>query len=167
MDTGVIDFLANHAHLVEPLAQLHHAEWSGMLPWFTHDDALAEFRDHAQSRSFPTTFVAVAGTQLLGSASLIARDLPEEDLPGFGAVTPWLASVLVLPGWRGQGIGGALVEAVVAHARGLGVPRLHLFTEGQEAFYLRSGWSELHRFTLRGAPATVMVRELLPVSEAS
>ena len=156
----MIDFLSNHGHLVEVLAKLHQTEWEPMLPWLTPEETLAEFQDHAQRETFPTTLVAVEGGRLQGSASLIARDLPEEDLPGFGAVTPWLASVLVLPEFRGQGVGSALVEAVVAHAQGLGVPRLHLFTEGQEAFYRRSGWVDFHRFVLHGAPATVMVRDL-------
>ncbi|EYF02668.1 GNAT family N-acetyltransferase [Chondromyces apiculatus] len=156
----MIEVLANHAHFVEVLAKLHQQEWEPMLPWMTPEETLAEFQDHAQRATFPTTLVAVEAGRLLGSASLIARDLPEEDLPGFGAVTPWLASVLVLPEFRGQGVGSALVEAVVAHARGLGVPRLYLFTEGQEGFYRRSGWVDVHRFVLRGAPATVMAREL-------
>lgn len=158
----MIDFLAHHAHFTAEMARLHHEEWQAMLPWMTHEETLAEFEDHAQRTTFPTTLVAVEGGRLQGSASLIARDLPEEDLPGFGAVTPWLASVLVLPEYRGRGLGSALVEAVVAHARGLGVPRLYLFTEGQEGFYRRSGWVDVHRFVLRGTPATVMARELSP-----
>ena len=89
------------------------------------------------------------------------EDLTEEDLPGLASLTPWLASVYVVPEWRGQGMGSALVEAVTELAQTLNVPRLYLFTPGQEAFYVRLGWSILKQVEHHEQPGVVMVKELL------
>jgi GNAT superfamily N-acetyltransferase len=132
-----IKFLADYPHFAEPLAHYHYEEWKDILPWWTQAAALMELRDHTQRRTIPTTLVAVEADQLLGSASLAHEDPTEEDLPGLASLTPWLASVFVTPERRGQGVGSALVEAVTALAQTLNVPRLYLFTAGQEAFYVR------------------------------
>ena len=156
-----IKFLADYPHFAEPLADYHYQEWKDILPWWTHAAALEELRDHTQRRTIPTTLIAIEGDQLLGSASLVHEDLTEEDLPGLAALTPWLASVFVVPDRRGQGMGSALVEAVTDLAQSLKVPRLHLFTAGQEAFYTRLGWSVLRQVEHHGQPGVVMFKELL------
>ena len=157
-----IKFLADYPHFAEPLADYHYEEWKDILPWWTHAAALEELRDHTHRWTIPTTLIAIEGDQLLGSASLVHEDLTEEDLPGLASLTPWLASVFVVPDWRGQGMGSALVEAVTDLAQSLKVPRLHLFTAGQEAFYARLGWSVLKQVEHHGQPGVVMVKELLP-----
>ena len=58
------------------------------------------------------TFVAEEGARLLGMATAYRPD----DEPG----TVWMFAMWVRPERRGHGIGRALVEAVVAHARSLG-----------------------------------------------
>ena len=156
-----IEFLADYPHFAEPLARYHHEEWKALLPLWSYEAALAELQDHTQPRTIPTTMVALEGDQLLGSASLVHEDPTEEDLPGLASLSPWLASVFVLPGQRGRGVGSALVEAVVAQAQALNVPRLYLFTAGQEAFYARLGWSVSARVDHHGQPGVVMVKELL------
>lgn len=155
-----IKFLADYPHFAEPLARYHYTHWHESLPWWTHDEALAELQNHARRRDIPTTLVAVHEGQLLGSASLVLEDLPEEDLPGFASLSPWLASVFILPAWRGQGLGSLVVEAVVAQAQVLGIPQIYLFTAGQELFYRRLGWSVLAQVQHHGEPGTVMVKQL-------
>jgi GNAT superfamily N-acetyltransferase len=158
-----IKFLADYPHFVEPLAAYHYEEWKDILPWWTQATALMELRDHTHRRTIPTTLVAVEGERLLGSASLVDEDLTEEDLPGLAALTPWLASVFIVPDRRGQGAGSALVEAVTALAQTLNIPRLYLFTAGQEAFYARLGWSVLKQVEHHGQSGVVMVKELLDI----
>lgn len=155
-----IKFLADYPHFAEPLAHYHYEEWKDILPWWTHAAAVEELRDHTQRQTIPTTLVAVEGEQLLGSASLVHEDLTEEDLPGLASLTPWLASVYVVPERRGQRMGSALVEGVTELAQSLNVPRLYLFTAGQEMFYTRLGWSVLKQVEHHGQPGVVMVREL-------
>ena len=72
-------------------------------------------------REIPTTFVALAGHQCLGSVSLVACDMDIRP-----TLTPWLSGVFVAPEHRRRGVGAALVERVVQEARALGKPRLYL-----------------------------------------
>jgi predicted N-acetyltransferase YhbS len=130
-----IEYLADRPAAAPVLAGWHHREWAELLPGWSLDQAVAELRSHTGRRQIPTTLVAVAGDQVLGSASLVVADLD-----GWERLSPWLASVYVLPQWRGRGIGGRLVTRAVEEARGLGVPVLYLWTAGQQGYYARLGW---------------------------
>ncbi len=91
-----------------------------------------------------------------GDAGLIAFDvrgpfgaawyrLFPADAPGFGFVderTPEL-TIAVVPSRRGGGIGGELIEALLARARGEGHAAVSLSAQrGQTAFYERYGFVE-------------------------
>jgi GNAT superfamily N-acetyltransferase len=158
-----IEFLANYPHFAKPLADYHYEEWKNILPWWTQAAALVELRDHTHRRTIPTTLVAVEEDRLLGSASLVHEDLTEADLPGLASLTPWLASVFVVPDRRGQRVGSALVEAVTELAQTLNISRLYLFTAGQQAFYAHLGWTVLRQVKHHGQPGVVMVKELLDI----
>ena len=70
----------------------------------------------------------------------LARGLPHEHVPGAG----YLISMWVAPEARGQGIGSALVDAVVHWARTQGMTRLLLDVADQNApavaLYTRKGF---------------------------
>jgi N-acetylglutamate synthase-like GNAT family acetyltransferase len=63
-----------------------------------------------------------------------------------------LRSLVVAPDWRGRGLGIALVEAVEAKARALGVRSLSLLTETAAPFFAALGYAAIARSQ---APATV------------
>ena len=92
--------------------------------------------------------------------SAIEEDLPEAELPGGASLSPWLASIFVVPEARGGGIGRALVERAVVQAAGLGIETLYLFTAGQEAFYRRLGWSVRERVLYHGREGAIMYKPL-------
>lgn len=135
-----IEYLADHPGTAPLLAAWHHDEWKALLPGWTLERALTELRSHTGRRQVPTTFVAVEGGRVVGSASLLAADLD-----GWEHLTPWVASVYVLPECRGRGLGRLLVARAVEEAGALGVPEVYLFTAGQEGYYARLGWSEFGR----------------------
>lgn len=56
-----------------------------------------------------------------------------------------LRSAVVDPAGRGRGIGGALVDAIVALARSEGVETLYLLTAGAEGYWSRHGFSLVAR----------------------
>src|SRR5690242_15674592 len=89
---------------IEQLAQWHFAQWGPFNPANTVECRVERLQGHLDAGSVPQTFVAVDGDQLLGSASLVAADLPSR-----GDLSPWLASVYVDPPFRNRGIGAALV----------------------------------------------------------
>lgn len=140
------------AHL-PMLARWHHAQWATLYTGWTERIALEELQSHAASAgSVPTTIVAEADGHPLGSVSLVDCDSP--DLSAFEG--PWLASLYVVPAARGQGLGEALVRAVVAHAAAAGLPRLRLFTPAHRAFYERLGWAFEASATSAGTSVDVM-----------
>ncbi|KFN51310.1 GNAT family N-acetyltransferase [Arenimonas composti] len=155
----MIAFLADQPRHVDTLARWHHAQWGALYTDWTLADCAAELHDHATRHTRPTTLVAIddAGG-LAGSVSLVDEDAPELAATG----DAWLASLYVRPERRGEGLGAALVRALVAHAAALGIPRLWLFTPEHANFYARLGWQRLGPFALNGTPVEVMSLALAP-----
>jgi N-acetylglutamate synthase-like GNAT family acetyltransferase len=115
------------------------------------EQRMAALQKHAKAQ-VPTTVIALSGSRLLGSASLIAHDMDTHP-----ELSPWLASVYVAPEYRRRGIGSALVQRIVAEAASLELDRLYLFTPDKERFYARLGWTVLERTVYRGYAQVVMV----------
>ncbi|MEZ5262770.1 MAG: hypothetical protein R2755_13595 [Acidimicrobiales bacterium] len=144
--------LAHHLELGPLLAGWHAAEWAHLYEphvW-NRTIAEAEFAAMTMPGTIPTTWVAFEGTgrgeeHVLGSVSLIASD----DLDGFEHLTPWLASLhrsrqpLTR---RRREAGGAPARRRRHH----GHRPVHLFTAGQEAYYLARGWRTLARTEAHG-----------------
>jgi GNAT superfamily N-acetyltransferase len=153
--------LWGHADLAPLLAAWHHAEFGHLydpLVW-NLEIATLEFEAMSQPSSSDITWLAFEGARpdaetVLGSVSLIGSD----DLPGFEHLTPWLASLFVAPRARGSGLGSRLVDLVIEQAAVLGHPYVHLFTAGQEQFYLDRGWRPVADHAHRGHRAVVMAR---------
>jgi polyamine oxidase len=149
--------------LVACLARWHVAEWGHLYPDWTEDRAVAEFEAMGTPGRIPTTLCAFDGASrqpaaLLGSVSLIDDD----ELPGWESVHPWLASLFVRPDARSGGIGARLVDHLLALAGRLGVDTVHLFTSGQEDWYLAHGWRTVAAAVANGHPAVVMARRTSP-----
>jgi GNAT superfamily N-acetyltransferase len=150
-----IAYLADHPHLIPVLADWHHQQWRHYNPGDTVAKRIGRMREQLGRRQIPTTFVALAGEAVMGSASLVAHDMHNRS-----NLTPWLASVYVAPEHRRQGVGSALVERVVQEARAIGVETLYLFTPDREAWYVALGWSVQERTEYMGAPAVIMTLHL-------
>jgi GNAT superfamily N-acetyltransferase len=135
-----IEYLADRREFIPTVARWHHAEWGHLRPGETVEGRAARVERACGHREVPTTFVAVAGDQLLGSASLVDHDMDIRP-----KLSPWLSGVFVAPEHRRRGIGAALVKRVVQEARALGTSRLYLYTPGSGALYLRLGWSVMER----------------------
>ena len=130
-----VEYLADRYEFIPIVARWHHTEWGHLRPGETVEDRAVRVERDCGHREVPTTFVALAGDQCLGSASLVACDMDTRP-----TLTPWLSGVFVAPEHRRRGIGAALVERVVQEAQALGKPRLYLYTPGSGALYLRLGW---------------------------
>lgn len=146
-----IEYLADHPGLGPSLATLHHAQWRLLLPDWSEAQALEELAGHTRRRTIPTTLVALEGGALLGSVSLLSVD--HERL---AHLSPWLASLFVVPQQRGRGVARLLVDRLVAEAAALGVRRLYAYTPEHEAMYVRMGWSLLERVDLGEAHASIV-----------
>jgi polyamine oxidase len=157
--------LWGHGELAPLLARWHHDEFG-----YLYDDriwnpeiATLELAAMAEPGSRDVTWIAFEGdaaneTSLLGSVSLIDSD----DLPGFEDLSPWLASLYIAPRARSVGVAARLVDQVIAESAARGHQYVHLFTAGQDAYYLARGWRPIAEVDHRGERAVVMAKATSP-----
>ncbi|MCO7247050.1 GNAT family N-acetyltransferase [Halomonas sp. Mc5H-6] len=139
----------------EIVAGWTYESWGHLHPGLTLEQAITRLKAECGQGGVPSIFVAMQGETPVGTASLIADDMsirPE--------LTPWLASVFVVPEWRGQGIASALVRRVEAEAVENGIEHFYLYTPDQQALYRHLGWQDVESLEYRGEPVTVMSRQL-------
>ena len=98
----------------------------------------AKLETHLGTAPLPVTLVYEDQGSLLGSAALVACDMETRS-----ELTPWLASVVVCPESRGNGVGSQLVQGVMAHAAQEGFERMYLVTPDAHNFYARLGWQTM------------------------
>ena len=90
--------------------------------------------------------------ELLGLATLVDDD----ELPGAIEPGPWLAAVFVVPDARKIGVGSALVDHVVNRSRELGYSEMFLYTEDQQEWYQKRGWTYTRNTLLNDIKHVVM-----------
>ncbi|RUR33628.1 GNAT family N-acetyltransferase [Vreelandella nanhaiensis] len=147
-----LDAGSPHALVV---AQWTFTAWGHLHPGKTLQDALEETFSECGAWGVPSIFVAMQDEIPVGTASLIADDMSTRP-----ELTPWLASVFVLPESRGCGIASALVQRVEAEAQANGIRQFYLYTPDQQALYQRLGWQPIECLEHRGENVTVMIRQL-------
>lgn len=148
--------LVDTPEIIPLLAEWHHQQWGHLAGARTLDQRKARLKHHLQRDAIPTTVTAWLGDQPIGSASLVANDMPE-----LAEWIPWLANVFVHADYRRQGIGAMLIQGVAAEAAHLGYPRLYLYTLDQMHLYSTLGWQTSHVRFYRGYDMTVMIRDLI------
>ena len=137
------------------VAQWNWEQWSDLLPVDSCDAFAADLRARTRRDGIPITFLALDGGVPIATSSLIADDL--ETRP---ELTPWLASLYVVPARRGGGLGAMLAKHAVEAARSFGIGTLYLYTPGQEAFYRRLGWEFVEATHFCGHAITIMRQRL-------
>ncbi len=147
--------LGERPDTVPTLAEWLFEQWGYFHDHDSIDRRIRELNERLRTDDVPVAFVALE-SDAPGAAPIGTASLTPDDLETRPDLTPWLASVFVLAEYRRAGVGAALVEAVVAHARKLGVETLYLFTEDRADFYERLGWSQMASEVYRGHPVIVM-----------
>ncbi|MBL8351543.1 MAG: GNAT family N-acetyltransferase [Burkholderiaceae bacterium] len=120
------------------VAAMIHAEFWADVPGASVDGMAARLAQAGSADALPLCRVALAGGQPVGVANLVDYDDPN---PRVGR--PWLAGLVVVPAWRGRGLGSRLVHTLLADARRLGETQLFLGSDGP-GFYTRLG-AQLHQ----------------------
>jgi predicted N-acetyltransferase YhbS len=96
---------------------------------------------HLSESGFPTTLIAVADSEVIGSVTL--HETEAEDRPVY---RPYLGALFVKPGHRGRGLGQALVHAVEAHGSRLGHTAVYLnASDATAGLYEKLGWQVVER----------------------
>lgn len=118
------------------VAERVHAQWFASKPGHTAEGMLARMRG-GRRLELPIGLVAFVDGAPAGTVSLLEQDLEERlDL------RPWLAGLLVFPDFRSQGVGTALLRAIMEIGAEIGFETLYLYTEKPQ-FYRRLGWEIL------------------------
>jgi predicted N-acetyltransferase YhbS len=129
-----IERLGAHPQHVGFVAKLVYEEfWAGVPDGLSEAYLAQAFGGRAEPGRVLTSLVALEDDAPLGCVHLIDND--DSSLPD---LHPWLAAMVVVPGRRGQGIGSALVRALLAEARTMGFERIWFGTDGP-GFYERLG----------------------------
>ena len=147
-----IKLLEQDPALIRTISEWHQAQW-GHLSSRNTQDRIAEFAEHGAT--VPLTLVADLDGAPIGTASLLA-----EDMDIHKELSPWLASVYVLPEHRSRGFGTQLVQGIVTEAQRLEVGAMYLYTEDRAGFYAAMGWQELETRKYHGEDITIMKLEL-------
>ncbi|MDQ3929909.1 MAG: GNAT family N-acetyltransferase [Chloroflexota bacterium] len=146
-----IENIADHLNLVDTIARWHWDEWGHADPEGSLQSWAQGLRERTSRDSVPTTYVALEGEELLGSATLVDNDMSTRP-----DLWPWVAGVFVKPERRGQGIGSALMRYVVRKAAEMGIKRLYLHTGAARAFYEKLGWRYLGSEYYEGQTVSIM-----------
>lgn len=128
-----IDHLFNHTDTVSLVAGWIYDEFWQDKPGYSPATFNALLRDADNPERIPMSLLALVDGQPAGAVNLIHND--DESRPH---LHPWLAALVVVPEYRGQGVGSALVRQLLQKARRLGVVELYLGTD-IPGFYERLG----------------------------
>lgn len=154
-----IEPLLRHPQHVAFVARLVYEEfWVGVPDGLTEADLAAAFGGRGAPGRVLASLVALDGDAPVGCVHLIDND--DDSLPD---LHPWLAAMVVVAPRRGQGIGSALVRALMQEARAMGFQRLWFGTDGP-GFYERLG---ARRHLDRGGNFWTMVLDVEPPGAAS
>jgi predicted N-acetyltransferase YhbS len=130
----LISPLFNHPHLINPVAKMIYDEfWVDVVDGMTVDDLVAHLKTANAAQQMPLSLIALVDGELAGTVNLI-----ENDDENRVHLRPWLAAMVVRADLRGQGIGTALVKALLADARLMSIPTVYFGTDGP-GFYERLG----------------------------
>ncbi len=140
-----LQFLATH--LVAEFGRLY-PQWDSVIA--------AEELAQDSGQGLPLHIAAIEDGRPLGVTSVISDD----EVTGWESKGWWLANVLVLPEYRGRGIGRVLVDRAIEIASESGARELHLVTDSVENWYLMHGWEPVGVGEVHGNEMVVMHRVL-------
>ncbi len=140
---------------IDTLARWHHDQWSYLLPEATLENRIERMQAYLNDDFIPSTWVAVSGKTVMGSAAIVHHDLEIRR-----ELSPWLASVYVGKDFRRQGIAARLVQHVIIKTASQGFDRFYLYTPDQQYLYSTLGWHIRENTVYKGEDISVMEIDL-------
>ena len=150
-----IRYLSDDPAEISTLAGWIYDEWGRANPSRTPETAREKALQSAGRTEPPLTLVCYVDGEMVGTASVDTADMSTHP-----ELTPWMASVYVVPERRGRGIGTALCTRVIDELKRLGVGTAYLYTPDQEKLYQGLGWKTILREEYRGEPVVIMRLDL-------
>ena len=150
----VIATLAERPELVTEAVDIAWREWGQSMPESERERWLSEAeRDSRLHAPMSAAFVAVDAGRAVGVVQL-----HEFEIDAIRDRSPWVCGMVVLPEYRGRGVGSRLLAALEEFAAGHGVPQLWVFTEHAAGFYERCGWQRHGEAVEHGEHGIVLTR---------
>jgi len=138
--------MAKHRALLPVVAQWFISEWPS---WYGADgpgDVSADLAAFAASeRELPVGVVALLDGRPVGAGALKA-----ESISSHQHLSPWAAAGYVVPEFRGQGIGAALLAGLVAKSHAMGYKAIYCGTSTARSLLLRCGWQAIESTVVEG-----------------
>lgn len=144
---------------IEQIATYHFNWWSQFNHNMLLSEKIAEFKDKyaKYSNKIPCGFVGFIDGKLAGFCRL--RD---DMLDGrYDEFSPWVSGLLVLPEFRGQGVGTNLIEYAKSLLKKFGYKSAHLWTDQAPDFYIKLGLKYVKQIEIEnGKPADLFELDL-------
>ncbi len=129
-----------------------HGEWHGLTK-VSLAERKQRLTQHLSPDLTPSTWLALADTQPMGTVSLVRYDLNGDN--GY-----WLANLFVMPEYRGQGYGAALCSHLDKVCQRAGIEQLRLFTTDKQHFYHRQHWQHQAQARVLGQEVSIMSKRV-------
>jgi GNAT superfamily N-acetyltransferase len=150
-----ISYLSDFTDFLPIIAEWHAKQWPDCFKRGNLVTAIQELKRSLNRDCLPITLVATENNELLGSISLVVRDLPiRPDLE------PWLTTLFVNPVYRGHGVSKALLDEGILCLRSLGKSRAYVWLEKNVAVYQKWGWQLTETIRYENKYAFVMKGDL-------
>ena len=131
----MIALLSERPDAIPALAAGYRAEWGD---WYGPQGpgvAEADLWERAGVGPMPFGVVALENGLAIGTAAATAASIASR-----AHLSPWLTGLWVAPEYRGHGVAGRLIDALVAEAARRGIGVLLAATENGRALFVRQGW---------------------------
>ena len=150
-----IEHLADHPEVLPTLKKWFEAEWESYYGPSGPADAQSDLSAYANRAGLPVGVVAFLGNELCGIAVLKA-----ESITSHSYLCPWAAAALVMPDYRGKGVGTQLLCAVEELAKCLGYGRIYCGTNTAIRLLERRGWRFMEQGEANGENVSIYEKAL-------
>jgi predicted N-acetyltransferase YhbS len=120
------------------------------------EDVKRKAQQYCNHSTLPIMFIATLKKHPVGCVTLI-----ENDMCGWEHLSPWLASLYVVPNLRRMGIANKMESFLTDVASVLGYKSIYLFTPDVVGLYEKIGWKTLQKVKYRGKKVYIMSKELV------
>jgi GNAT superfamily N-acetyltransferase len=150
-----ISNLADHPEAIPVIRRWFEMEWAAYYGPGGPGDAEQDLVAYSSRRKLPVGLIAFYDDQLGGIAALKAHSISTHTHLG-----PWAAAGLVLPQFRGRGVGSRLLRALEEVAKGFGYSTIDCGTATAIGLLERNGWQFMERVRYDGEDVSIYQKAL-------
>jgi GNAT superfamily N-acetyltransferase len=150
-----IEYLIDFPQHLEAVATWNNTEW----PEYYGGELSRAIEYHRATMtrgSVPCAFVALENDCLVGTVSLLSKDMDLRD----DIYSPWLGSLYVDSRYRGCGVARKLIQHCTSEAKAIGVGSLYVWTKELRGLFESCGWESVERIKFHGAFVDVLKTSL-------